>query len=75
LSDITSRIETFFLAGTEAGAETEIETGVLLAVEIFGIAGTIGIVGIAEKAGAGAGTGVFGIEAFSSRAWLNKDST
>jgi hypothetical protein len=47
---------------------------VLLAVEIFGIAGTVGIVGIAEKAGAGAGTGVFGIEAFSSRARLNIDS-
>jgi hypothetical protein len=60
------------LAGTEAGAGAE--TGVLLAIEIFGIAGTIGIIGIAEKAGTGAGigigagTGVFGIEAFSPRA-------
>ena len=53
LTEITSRIETFFLVGTEAGAEaeaeagtrgTETEAGVTEAVEI---AGTIGVVGIA----------------------------
>jgi hypothetical protein len=58
LTEITSRIETFFLVGTEAGAEAEAEagtrgteteaeaeTGVALAMETFG---TIGVVGTAE---------------------------
>jgi hypothetical protein len=63
------------LAETKVKAEIETEIGVLLAIEIFGIARTIRIVGIVEKARARAGTGVFRIEAFSSCAWLNKDST
>jgi hypothetical protein len=77
LTDTIGRIETFFLVRTKAGTgtrgtETEAGTGVALAVETFGI---VGIVGIAGKAGAGAGTGVaLGMEAFSSCARLNKNS-
>jgi hypothetical protein len=72
LSKIVGCAEDFFLAGTEVGG-TETEAGVTLAVETFGI---VGIVGIAEAAGAGTVTGIgiaFGLEAFSC-AWLNKES-
>jgi hypothetical protein len=82
----TGRIETFFLAGTEAkagagtrGTETEAGTGVALAIETFGIVGIVeteaGTIGIAELAGARAGIGVaLGTEALSSYAQLNKNS-
>jgi hypothetical protein len=76
LSDITSHIETFFLARTEVEAEVEIR--VLLAIEIFRIVEKAGV-GVGAGAGIGIETGiaigVFKVEAFSSYAWLNKDST
>jgi hypothetical protein len=66
------------IAGTieiGAGAGTETEAGVTLAVEIVGTIGALGIVGIAETVEAGTGTGVaLGMEAFSSCARLNKNS-
>jgi hypothetical protein len=58
LTDIIGRIETFFLAGTKAGAEakaeagtrgTETEAGVILAAETFGTVGVVGTVGIEAK--------------------------
>jgi hypothetical protein len=39
----TGHIETFFLAETKAGAETETEAGITLAMETFGTTGTIGV--------------------------------
>jgi hypothetical protein len=60
LTEITGRMETFFLVGTEAGAEaeaeagtrgteTEAEAGVALAVETFGTVGVVGTAGTEAK--------------------------
>jgi hypothetical protein len=60
LTEITGCMETFFLVGTEAGVEaeveagtrgteTEAEAGVALAVETFGTVGVVGTVGTEAK--------------------------
>jgi hypothetical protein len=58
LTEITGCMETFFLVGTEAGVEaevevgtrgTEAEVGVVLAVETFGTVGVVGIAGTKAK--------------------------